>query len=234
MLPKPTKPEYNTVIPSTGKKIKYQPFTVKEEKLLILAAESQDQDEITNAIINVIQSCVTSPSDIDVEELALFDIEYLFLKARAKSIGEKIDLMVTDPNDPEYTVNHSINIDKIGIEKTPGHTDVITISDTMTLKMRYPDISFFNEGINMSTVTSSLKTVGRCVSSLVVDDEVFNRSDMQEGEIEEWLESLTNSKFKKITEFFETMPKLRYKFTLKNERTGNDFEIVLEDLADFF
>jgi len=234
MLPKPTKPEYNTVIPSTGKKIKYQPFTVKEEKLLILAAESQDQDEITNAIINVIQSCVTSPSDIDVEELALFDIEYLFLKARAKSIGEKIDLMVTDPNDPEYTVNHSINIDKIGIEKTPGHTDVITISDTMTLKMRYPDISFFNEGIDMSTVTSSLKTVGRCVSSLVVDDEVFNRSDMQEGEIEEWLESLTNSKFKKITEFFETMPKLRYKFTLKNERTGNDFEIVLEDLADFF
>ena len=234
MLPKPTKPEYNTAIPSTGKKIKYQPFTVKEEKLLILAAESQDQDEITNAIINVIQSCVTSPSDIDVEELALFDIEYLFLKARSKSIGEKIDLIVTDPNDPEYTVDHSINIDKIGIDKTPGHTDVISISDTMTLKMRYPDISFFNDGINMSTIVNSLNTVGRCISSLVVDDEVFNRSDMQEGEIEEWLESLTSSQFKKITEFFETMPKLRYKFTLKNERTGKDFEIVLEGLADFF
>ena len=234
MLPKPTKPEYNTAIPSTGKKIKYQPFTVKEEKLLILAAESQDQDEITNAIINVIQSCVTSPSDIDVEELALFDIEYLFLKARSKSIGEKIELIVTDPNDTEYTVDHSINIDKIGIDKTPGHTDVISISDTMTLKMKYPDISFFNDGIDMSTIVNSLKTVGRCVSSLVVDDEVFNRSDMQEGEIEEWLESLTSSQFKKITEFFETMPKLKYKFTLKNERTGKDFEIVLEGLADFF
>jgi len=234
MLPKPSKPEYNTTIPSTGKKIKYQPFTVKEEKLLILAAESQDQDEITNAIINVIQNCVTSPPDINVEELALFDIEYLFLKARAKSIGEKIQLVVTDPNDPGYTVDHSINIDKIGIDKTPGHNDVITISDTMTLKMKYPDISFFNEGVDMSSITSSLKTVGRCVSSLVVDDEVFNRSDMQEGEIEEWLESLTKSQFQKITEFFESMPRLRYKFTLKNERTEKDFEIVLEDLADFF
>jgi len=234
MLPKPSKPEYNTTIPSTGKKIKYQPFTVKEEKLLILAAESQDQDEITNAIINVIQNCVTSPPDINVEELALFDIEYLFLKARSKSIGEKIELMVTDPSDPGYTVDHSINIDKLGIDKTPGHTDIITISDTMTLKMKYPDISFFNEGIDMSTITTSLNTVGRCVSSLVVDDEVFNRSDMQEGEIEEWLESLTKSQFQKITEFFESMPRLRYKFTLKNERTEKDFEIVLEGLEYFF
>ena len=234
MLPKPSKPEYNTSIPSTGKKIKYQPFTVKEEKLLILAAESQDQDEITNAIINVLQNCVTSPSDLDVEELALFDIEYLFLKARSKSIGEKIDLIVTDPNDTDYRVEHSINIDKIGIDRTPGHTDVIEINDTMTLKMRYPDITFFNEGIDVSSVTRSLTTIGRCVSSLVVDDEVFNRSDMQEGEIEEWLESLTTSQFRKVTTFFETMPKLRYKFTMKNERTGNDFEITLEGLADFF
>jgi hypothetical protein len=234
MLPKPIRPEYNTSIPSTGKKIKYQPFTVKEEKLLILAAESQDQDEITNAIINVLQNCITSPSDLDVEELALFDIEYLFLKARSKSIGEKIDLIVTDPDDTDYRVEHSINIDKIGIDRTPDHTDIIKINDNMTLKMRYPDITFFNEGVDVGSVTRSIKTIGRCVSSLVVDDEVFNRSDMQEGEIEEWLESLTNAQFKKVTEFFETMPKLRYKFTLKNERTGKDFEIVLEGLADFF
>jgi hypothetical protein len=234
MLPRPLRPEYSTSIPSTGKKIKYQPFTVKEEKVLILASESGDQDEITNGIINVLRSCITSPSDIKVEELALFDVEYLFLKARSKSVGEKIELIVTDPDDDTFQTEHSINIDKIGVEKNEDHTDIIDITDTMKLKMKYPDISFFNDGIDVSNVVSSLKTIGRCVSCLVVDDEVFNKSDMSEGEIEEWLESLTTEQFKKVTNFFETMPKLKHSFTIKNTNTGKNFTVVLEGLADFF
>ena len=110
-LPKPIRPEYNTTIPSTGKRIKYQPFTVREEKVLILAAESGETDEITNAITNVLERCITSPSDIKVKDLALFDIEYLFLKARSKSAGEKLKVRVSDPDDETYSVDHEINID---------------------------------------------------------------------------------------------------------------------------
>ena len=127
MLPRPTRPEYSTTIPSTGKKVKYNPFSVKEEKILVLASEGNDTEEITNAIVNVLQNCITSPSDLKIEDLALFDIEYLFLKARAKSVGEAINLRVTDPDDETYTVSHSINIDRIGIDRTQDHSNVIFI-----------------------------------------------------------------------------------------------------------
>ena len=234
MLPKPTRPEYSTTIPSTGKKVKYNPFTVKEEKILILASEGADPDEITNAIINVLNNCITSPSDLKVEELALFDIEYLFLKARAKSVGESINLNVTDPDDETYTVSHSINIDRIGIDRQKDHSNVIYLTDDLQVKMRYPDISFFTEGIDMSSLTESLTTIGRCIDSIVNGDEVYERVDMSRDEISEWLEGLTTEQFRRITNFFTTMPRLRHSFTLKNENTGKDFTITLEGLADFF
>jgi hypothetical protein len=126
-LPKPIRPEYSTTVPSTGKRVKYQPFSVKEEKILVLAAEGGDTDEITNALTNVLQNCVTSPADFKVAELALFDVEYLFLKARSKSAGEKIKISVTDPNDETFSVEHEINIDKIGVKRTEGHTDLIEV-----------------------------------------------------------------------------------------------------------
>jgi len=233
-LPKPVRPEYNTTIPSTGKKIKYHPFTVKEEKILVLAAESGDNDEITNAIVNTLERCVSSPQDFKVEDLALFDIEYLFLKARSKSAGEKIDVRVTDPNDETCVVNHSINIDKIGIEKTEGHSTIIDMDDDLKVEMKYPDISFFAEGIDTTNLTASFKLIGRCIKNLISGEEVFSRSEMSETEIEEWLESLTTEQFKKIVQFFETMPKLRHSFTLKNKEKGTDFTVNLEGLADFF
>ena len=233
-LPKNIRPEYSTTIPSTGKRIKYQPFSVKEEKILVLAAEGEDQDEITNAISNVLQNCVTTPADFKVEELALFDIEFLFLKARSKSAGEKIKLNVTDPEDETFTVEHEINIDKIGIEKTEGHTDLVEISDGVTIKMRYPDISFFNEGVNVNTINDTTALIARCIDSIVFDEEVYNAVDMTPGELDEWLDQLTTEQFQKISEFFTTMPKLKHSFTVKNTNTGNDFTIVLEVLADFF
>jgi len=120
-IPKPSRPEYSTTIPSTGKKIKYQPFTVKEEKVLILASESEDLDEISNAISNVLSNCVTTPG-FDPQDLALFDIEFLFLRTRAKSIGEKISVKITDPNDPSYQAEKEINVDSIKVETVEGHT----------------------------------------------------------------------------------------------------------------
>ena len=233
-LPKNIRPEYSTTIPSTGKRIKYQPFSVKEEKILVLAAEGEDQDEITNAISNVLQNCVTSPADFKVEELALFDIEFLFLKARSKSAGEKIKLNVTDPEDETFTIEHEINIDKIGIEKTEGHTDLVEISDGVTIKMRYPDISFFNEGVNVATINDTTALIARCIDSIVFDEEVYTAVDMTPGELDDWLDQLTTEQFQKIVKFFETMPKLSHTFTLRNTNTDKDFSITLEGLADFF
>ena len=233
-LPKPIRPEYNTTIPSTGKRIKYQPFSVKEEKVLILAAESQDPDEVTNAITNVLSNCVTTPADFDVRKLALFDIEYLFLKARSKSAGEKIKLIISDPNDETFSVEHSINIDKITIEKNPEHTDLIQLNDTVAIKMTYPDISFFNEGVNANNIAESSKLIARCVKQLVIEEEVYNKEDLSLEEIVEWLDALTTEQFTSIASFFETMPKLKHSVTLRNTNTDTDFTVVLEGLADFF
>ena len=233
-LPKNIRPEYSTTIPSTGKRIKYQPFSVKEEKILVLAAEGEDQDEITNAISNVLQNCVTSPADFKVEELALFDIEYLFLKARSKSAGEKIKLMVVDPEDETFTTEHEINIDKIGVEKTEGHTTLIEVYEGVIVKMKYPDISFFNEGISLSSINDTTDLVSRCVESIVFGEETYNSVDMTPSELNEWLDGLTTEQFTKISKFFETMPRLKHSFTIKNTNTDKNFTIVLEGLADFF
>jgi len=233
-LPKPVRPEYNTTIPSTGKKIKYQPFTVKQEKVLILAAESQEQDEIVNALVNVLSSCITSPSDIKVEELALFDIEYLFLKARAKSVGEKVEVNITDPNDETFQTLHEIYVDKIGVEKNKDHTDLIKINEDTSIKMRYPDISFFAEGVQLNSITNSIETICRCIESVIIDDEVYNAGDMASNELIEWVEDLTTEQFKKINTFFETMPKLSHTVTVRNTNTNKDFKVTLEGLADFF
>lgn len=233
-LPKNIRPEYSTTIPSSGKRIKYQPFSVKEEKILILAAETQDTDEITNAVSNVLTNCITSPQDFNVEELALYDIEYLFLKTRAKSVGEKITVTITDPEDPTYKVDHDINIDKIGVVKDKKHTDTINISEDVVIKMKYPDINFFNDGVNINDIASSITLIGKCVSQLVVGEEVFNKVDMTESELTEWLEGLTQSQFQKIIEFFNTMPKLSHTITLKNKKTDKEFTVKLEGLQDFF
>jgi len=233
-LPKHIRPEYSTTIPSSGKKIRYQPFSVKEEKILVLAAESAEPDEVTNAIRNVLRNCITHPSDVKVEDLALFDIEFLFLKARSKSAGETIKLRVQDPNDETFSTDHEIHIDRIGVKKTKGHTDLIDLSETTKVKMRYPDISFFNEGVSLSDISAATGLIARCISQILVEEEVYNRSEMSEGEVEEWLEGLTTGEFQKISKFFETMPKLSHSFTLKNTNNGEDFTIKLEGLADFF
>ena len=232
-IPKPVRPEYSATIPSSGKRIKYQPFSVKEEKVLILAAESKDLDEITNAIHNVIKSCVTT-AGFDPNDLALFDVEYLFLRCRAKSIGESISVKITDPSDPSYTVDHKILIDKIQVHKEKSHKDVIELDDKLSIKMRYPDISFFNNGIDISDVAAGVSTISRCISQIVVDGEEYNREDMTNKELEEWIEGLTQAQFTKLRVFFETMPRLQHKITLKNKNTGNDFTVVLEGLSDFF
>ena len=233
-LPKPSRPEYSATIPSTGKRIKYQPFSVKEEKVLILAAEAKDIDEVSNAIGNVLSACVTSPSDFDVSKLALFDIEFLFLKARAKSIGETIKVNITDPNDETYTVEHEINIDSIKIEKNKDHKDIIDLNGDVKIQMKYPGLDFFAEGLKIDNIQESTETVARCVKQIIVGEEVYSSADLSTEEIVEWLDELTTEQYRSLIEFFTTMPKLRHVVKLKNKNTGEPFETALEGLADFF
>ena len=232
-LPKPSRPEYTTTIPSTDKKVKFQPFSVREEKVLILASESQDNDEIANAITNVLESCVTSPG-FKVSDLALFDIEYLFLKARAKSVGEKLEVNVTDPGDKTYSVLHSIDVDKIQVQHNKDHKDLIELGEGTAIKMKYPGIDFFVEGVSLNNITDRLDLAAQCVQQIVIGDEVYNREDMSNGEIQEWIEGLMPAQFNKVMEFFITMPRLAHKFTLTNANTKKKFTIELEGLSDFF
>ena len=232
-LPKPARPEYTCTIPSTGKKIKYQPFTVKEEKVLILASESQDNDEICNAITNVLESCVTSPG-FKVSELALFDIEFLFLRTRAKSVGESLQVNVTDPDDETFTTEHSIAVDKINVSKNKDHKDLIEVAEGTFVKMRYPGIDFFVEGVSLGNIADRLDLAAKCIQSIVIGEEVYQSEEMAEGEAQEWLEGLTSVQFNKLMDFFLTMPKLEHSFTLKNKNTGKNFTIRLEGLQDFF
>ncbi len=233
-LPKPVRPEYSTTIPSTGKRIKFQPFSVKEEKILILASESGDVDEISNAITNVLENSVTSPADFKVADLALFDIEFLFLKARAKSAGEKISVNITDPEDETFTTTHEIDIDKIKVVKDKNHKEIIDLSGGIKVKMRYPDIQFFQEGINLEDIQSSMELISKCISQIIDGEEVYNRADMSDKELQEWLEGLVLTDFRGVVDFFNTMPKLSHSFTVKNSNTDKEFTVQLTGLADFF
>jgi hypothetical protein len=232
-LPKPVRPEYNLTIPSTGKRIKFQPFSVREEKVLILAAESGESDEISNAIRNTLERCVTTPG-FKVDELALFDIEYLFLKCRSKSAGETIKVLATDPNDETFTTETEIDIDSIKVQKTKGHTDLIELAEGLTVKMRYPDLAFFETGVNPSDVSAMSSMLSKCIAQIVVGEEVFSRADMSDEEVEEWVDGLTQTQFAELLKFFETMPKLSHTIKVRNKNTDKDFTIVLEGLADFF
>ena len=232
-LPRPVRPEYSLTIPSTGKRIKFMPFSVREEKVLILAAESQDEDEIANAIRNTLERCVTTPN-FKVNDLALFDIEYLFLKCRGKSAGETIKVVVQDPQDETFRTDHEIDIDSIKVKKDKNHSDLIDVDETTKVKMRYPDITFFEKGVNTQNVEDMANVLGQCISQIIIGEEVYSSSDMGEDEINEWVDGLTQSQYRKLITFFETMPKLSHSFKIKNTNKDTEFTITLEGLADFF
>ncbi len=176
---------------------------------------------------------MTTPG-FKVDELALFDIEYLFLKCRSKSAGETIKVIVQDPNDETFQTEHEIDIDSIKVKKNKDHTDLIDIDDTTKVKMKYPDISFFEEGIDMTSVESMSTALTRCISQIIIGEEVHVRADMSDKEIDEWVDGLTQAQYKKLVGFFETMPRLAHTFKVKNTNKDTDFEIKLEGLADFF
>ena len=235
-LPKISAPSYELVIPSSKKKIKYRPFLVKEEKILILAMESQDTKQIANAVKDVISHCILTRG-IKVEKLSTFDIEYLFLNIRGKSVGEEVELMVTCPDDGKTQVPMSINIDSIQVQKSDDHNPNIKLDDTYTLKMRYPSLNEFiktNFNAEDIKVDDTFDLIASCVDQVYSEEESWTQQDCTKKELTEFIEQLNSAQFKEIEKFFDTMPKLTHKVKVKNPNTKVESEIVIEGLQSFF
>ena len=235
-LPKIATPTYDLVLPSSGRKITYRPFLVKEEKILIIALESQDQKQITNAVKNILKSCILTKGT-KVEKLATFDIEYLFLNIRGKSVGENIEIMVTCPDDEKTQVPTSINIDSIKINKSDDHHNDIKLDDTYTLRMRYPSLNeFVNSNFSAENVNvdDTFQLIASCVDQVYSEEESWTQEECTKKELNDFIESLNTSQFKEIENFFETMPKLSHTIKVKNPNTNVESEIKLEGLQSFF
>ena len=236
-LPKITAPTYELVLPSSGRKCKYRPFLVKEEKLLIIAMESEDTKQITTAVQNVLKNCILTRG-IKVEKLATFDIEYLFLNIRGKSVGEEVEVMITCPDDGETQVPAVINLDDIKINETKEHTRDIKIDDTLSLRMKYPSMDEFvknnfdiSEGMD---IEDTFELIASCIEQVYSEEESWNASDCSRKELVDFIDQLGTKQFKEVENFFATMPKLSHTLKVVNPKTKVENEILLEGLQSFF
>ena len=237
-LPKIVTPTYELVLPSSNRKIKFSPFLVKEEKILILAMESQDTKQIANAVKNVITHCILTKG-IKVDKLSTFDIEYLFLNIRGKSVGEDIEVMVTCPDDGKTQVPTLINIDSIKVQRSDDHETDIKLDDTYTLRMKYPSLnefikSNFAGGVDDMNVDDTFDLIASCIEQVYSEEESWSSADCTKKELNDFLEQLDSKQFKNIEKFFETMPKLSHTVTVINPNTKKENKIVLEGLQNFF
>ena len=236
-LPKIATPIYELEIPSLKKKIRYRPFLVKEEKILIIALETEDSKQIANAVKNVITNCILSKG-IKVEDLATFDIEYLFLNIRGKSVGETVDVLITCPDDGTTQVPTSINLDEINVEVDPEHSRDIKLDDSLTLRMRYQSMTEFiknnfDSGESVS-VDDTFDLIVSCIDQIYSEEESWTASDSTKKELLEFVEQLSSKQFKEVEKFFDTMPKLSHTIKIKNPNTKVESEVVLEGLSAFF
>jgi len=236
-LPKIATPSYVVELPSTQKDIEIRPFIVKEEKLLVLAMESQDTNEISHAIKNVLQACILTPN-IKVDELPTFDIEYLFLMIRGKSVGEEIEVNVIAPDDGVTEIPVKISIYDIKVTRNEDHNSIIQLDDKLSMKMKYPSLSqfidqnFITDGD--SNVEKTFGLIASCIDTIFNEEDAWAASDYSDKDLQEFVEQLSSKQFKQIEKFFETMPKLSHKVKVKNPNTKKTSEVVLEGLNSFF
>jgi hypothetical protein len=236
-LPKVSTPTYELEIPSIKKTVKYRPFLVKEEKILIIAMESEDPKQITEAVKDVISNCIITRG-IKVDTLATFDIEYLFLNIRGKSVGETAEVLITCPDDGETQVPVTVNLDDINVEVNKDHNRDIQLDDNLSIRMKYPSIQEFikNNFIrnDQISVDDTFGVITSCIEQIYNEEESWSASDCTKKELTDFLESLSSKQFKKIEKFFETMPKLSHTIKVTNPNTGLENKIVLEGLTSFF
>ena len=229
-LPEIVTPTYTLTVPSTKKKLKYRPFLVKEQKALIIALEQQDTEHTLEAIKNVLDNCIITKHNLD--DMALFDIEFIFLQVRARSISEEIEMKVTCPDDGETEVLVKFLVDDVKVNFPKGHTNIIKLSEEITVEMRYPDLEYFAAITFTQEKVDPYVLVGKCIRRVYVGEEPTGNFTAEEAR--EWIETLTNAQFGMIQEFFNSMPTLRHVLNVKNPKTQVANEVVIEGLADFF
>ena len=236
-LPKIATPTYELELPSTGQSINYRPFLVKEEKLLVLALETEDTKQITTAIKNVLKNCVLTKG-IKVDQLPTFDIEFLFLNIRGKSVGEEIEVNIICPDDEETQVPVTIDLDDIKVQKNDEHTNQIKLDKDLMMELKYPSLEQFIKNNfdfdDANAMDQSFDLIATCIDKIYTADEVWAAADCTKKEIKEFLEQMNSSQFKEIETFFETMPKLSHKVKVTNPKTKVKSDVVLEGLASFF
>ena len=236
-LPKIATPTYELELPSTGESINYRPFLVKEEKLLVLALETEDTKQITTAIKNVLKNCVLTKG-IKVDNLPTFDIEFLFLNIRGKSVGEEIEVNIICPDDEETQVPVTIDLDDIKVQKNDEHTNQIKLDKDLMMELKYPSLEQFiknNFDFNdKNAMDQSFELIATCIDKIYTADEVWATADCTKKEVREFLEQMNSSQFKEIETFFETMPKLSHTVKVTNPKTKVKSDVVLEGLASFF
>lgn len=235
-LPKPPVPTYELELPSTGKTIKYRPFLVKEEKVLLMAMESEDEKQIKDAVVNIVKDCVLTRG-VKVDDLASFDIEYLFLNIRGKSVGEDIEMKITCQDDNETQVDYQLNISDVKVVKDKNHSNKIMLDDDTGIVMKYPGMEqFIRTQIMLKTLNAEevFDIIIDSVHQIISGEDVFEAKTSSKKEIEEWIGGLTSKQFEKVKDFFLTMPKLSHTFKVKNPKTGVESEYTIEGLVNFF
>ena len=236
-LPKIATPTYELTLPSTGKTVQYRPFLVKEEKLLVIALESEDNKQITTAIKAVLKACVLTKG-IKVENLPTFDIEYLFLNIRGKSVGEELDVNVICPDDEITEVPVKIYLDEIEVQNDENHSKQIKLDDTLMMEMKYPSLDQFIKSnfdfTDKNQMDQSFQLIASCIDKVYSEDEAWTTADCTKKEVNEFLEQMNSSQFKEIETFFTTMPKLQHTIKVTNPNTKVESEVVLEGLSSFF
>ena len=233
-LPKLNVPKYKTTLPSTGKVVNYRPFLVKEEKLLLIATETGNQSDLVRAIKEILSNCTDLK---DVNSLSTFDLEFLFLKIRTKSVGENVEVTVTCPDDGETEVAVSIPLDEINVVKDKKHKTELKLSDDIIITMGYPSVETFvtmNFETEQSQVDQLFEMAASCIETIADANQVYECKDATKKELLEFFDQLSTKQFVMIQEFFETMPKLSHTLKVTNPNTGVESEVVLEGLASFF
>ena len=237
-LPKINTPTYELTLPSNGKKIKYRPFLVREEKILIMALETEDMKQITDAVLTILNGCIVTKG-VKIEDLPSFDIEYLFLNVRAKSVGEKVEVNLTCPDDNKTSVTIDIDLDSIKVKKDKNHKKIVKLDDNLSLKLKYPTMdNFINNNFESSEdftdIKTTLKLITSCIDIIYNEEESWNGSDSTEKELIEFIEQLNTKQFQAIENFFSTMPKLTHSVKITNPKTNVQSTVILEGLAAFF
>ena len=231
-LPKLDTPTYRLTLPSTGEEIQYRPFLVKEQKLLMMAQESENDQQIVDTVGNLVQSCTFEK--IDIENSPLFDIEYIFLQIRGKSIGEKIELNLICPDDEKTRVDVEINLENVDIQMNVDHTNIVKLTDDISIIMKYPSLGDLDGFDSKGQVESIFDMLKRCIHEIHDGEDVYHRVDMSEKELNDFIESMSTEQFENLSAFFETMPKLQHVVEVKNPKTKKKGEVLIEGLQSFF